>query len=566
MVNSHTPIFEFQSLGIGSVLKLNIISVPLYQREYSWNGEKVTQLYDDLASAKREDTDYFLGTIVTIPNEDDRDGGLHLVDGQQRLTTTAMLIAAIRNFIDDNELDKMVVESINNDFLSVIDRRASKRIPRLKLNVDDNDFFMGVMDYNTLKDLKDPTRDSHQLILGAMKLAATRVKDITAAYPKEEWVAALNDWLDFLERQATVILLKAPDGAQAFRMFETLNDRGLRTSQMDLVKSYLFGQSGKRIHEAQVKWASMRGVLEEIDDDSRGLVFLRHFLIATRQFTRSDNVFSTVKEHVRGETNSIAFLSELENTSKIYIGTYSSESDIWAGLSHECTSSIKNINKFDIKALRPLILSLKIKFSPTELSKAYKFLNSLSVRLLIAFSTRSGAIEELTSSAALKIYRGEITTAEDVKFVLRRITPDDQTFKEAFSLATVTKADYARYYLRALEHAKLDDPEQPHLVNEDPTIITLEHILPKNPNLADWPEFDTDNVGRFTRRIGNMCLLQKTPNSSIGNIPFKDKRITFQSSPFVLSQEVVNYSAWTPNAIETRQLELASLALKAWPV
>lgn len=566
MATKHTPIFEFQSLGIGSVLKLNIIAVPLYQREYSWSDEKVTQLYDDLASAKREDTDYFLGTIVTIPNEDDSDGGLHLVDGQQRLTTTAILIAAIRNFIADNELDMMVVESINNDFLSVIDRRASKRIPRLKLNVDDNDFFMGVMEHDVLKKLKSPTRDSHQLLFGAMKLAAARVEDITAAYPKKEWVAALNDWLDFLERQATVILLKAPDGAQAFRMFETLNDRGLRTSQMDLVKSYLFGQSGKRIHEAQVKWASMRGVLEEIDDDSRGLVFLRHFLIATRQFTRSDSVFSTVKEHVRGETNSIAFLSELESTSKIYIGTYSSESDIWAGLPHECTISIKNINKFDIKALRPLILSLKIKFSPAELTAAYKFLNSLSVRLLIAFSTRSGAIEDLASNAALKIYKGEITTTEEVKHALRRITPDDQTFKEAFSFATVTKADYARYYLRALENAKIDNPELPHLVNEDPAVITLEHILPKNPNLADWPEFDADSVGRFSRRIGNMCLLQKTPNSSIGNIPFTDKKVAFQSSPFALSQEAANYSAWTPATIEERQLELASLALKAWPI
>ena len=72
------------------------------------------QLYDDLASAKREDSDYFLGTVVTIPT--DEDGELHLVDGQQRLTTTAIFIAAIRNFIADNDLDKMVVESINNDF------------------------------------------------------------------------------------------------------------------------------------------------------------------------------------------------------------------------------------------------------------------------------------------------------------------------------------------------------------------------------------------------------------------------------------------------------------------
>lgn len=558
------PVFEFQSLGIGKVLKLNTISVPLYQREYSWDSEKVIQLYDDLASAKREDSDYFLGTVVTIPT--DEDGELHLVDGQQRLTTTAIFIAAIRNFIADNDLDKMVVESINNDFLSVIDRRASKRIPRLKLNVDDNDFFMQVMDYDALKSIDKPTRNSHCLLADSMHLAATRVKDITAAYPKEEWVAVLNDWLDFLERQATVILLKAPDGAQAFRMFETLNDRGLRTSQMDLVKSYLFGQSNRRIHEAQTKWAGMRSVLEEVEDDSRGLVFLRHFLIATKQFARADAVFSTVKDHVRGETNSIAFLSELEQTAKTYVGTYLSESEIWDNLPHECVDHAKIINKFDIKALRPLILSLKIKFLPAELTKAYRLLKALTVRLLIAYSTRSGAIEEATASAALKVYKGEITTSEELKNALRKITPDDQSFKDAFAIATVTKIDYARYYLRALEVVKQDNPELPHLVNEDPSVITLEHVLPKNPRMSDWAEFDIDIVSRFSRRIGNMCLLQKTPNNSIGNIPFTEKIATFQSSPFILTQEISNFTEWTPTSIEKRQSELADLALKAWPI
>ena len=62
-----------------------------------------------------------------------------------------------------------------------------------------------------------------------------------------------------VEHSATVILLKVPNDVNAYKMFETLNDRGLRTSQADLVKNYLFGQSGSRLGEAQQKWALMSG-------------------------------------------------------------------------------------------------------------------------------------------------------------------------------------------------------------------------------------------------------------------------------------------------------------------
>src|SRR3546814_14104073 len=64
--------FSFQALGLGSVLKLNRLSVPLYQREYAWKEEKVEQLLRDLQRAKDDQTDYFLGTIVTIPRSEER--------------------------------------------------------------------------------------------------------------------------------------------------------------------------------------------------------------------------------------------------------------------------------------------------------------------------------------------------------------------------------------------------------------------------------------------------------------------------------------------------------------
>lgn len=298
--------FDFASLGIGSVLKLHRLAVPPYQREYSWGVDQVEQLYADLALAKSEDADYFLGTIVTIPRAGD--GALEVIDGQQRLTTTAFLLAAMRDYLLNTQGGLMVVESIENEFLSTIDRRAAEQIPRLRLNVDDNEFFLSLIRQPGAGKRPKPRRESHERLIAAARAASVAVKNIVSPYSEQHRVDALNDWLEFIESNATVILLKAPDGAQAFRMFETLNDRGLKTSQVDLVKSYLFGQANRRIGEAQAKWSSMRNMLEEIEDNDRGINFLRHTLISTRQFTRSDNVYSTVQNSVRGETNSVSFL------------------------------------------------------------------------------------------------------------------------------------------------------------------------------------------------------------------------------------------------------------------
>jgi uncharacterized protein with ParB-like and HNH nuclease domain len=123
--------FQFSSLGIGSVLKLNRLQVPPYQREYAWENDQVDQLYADFSSAKAGNKDYFLGTIVTISRGANKP--LEIVDGQQRLTTTALLIAAIRDFLQARGGANMIVEAINTEFLNTIDRAAGERVPKLRL-------------------------------------------------------------------------------------------------------------------------------------------------------------------------------------------------------------------------------------------------------------------------------------------------------------------------------------------------------------------------------------------------------------------------------------------------
>lgn len=127
----------FAQLGLGGVLKQNQLAVPVNQREYAWENKEVTTLFKDFS---REiglgDRRYFLGTVVTIPRAN---GILEVADGQQRLATTAILLSAIRNYLLRLEPD--LAKSIEDEFLTVFSRNIRSRVARLRLNLDDNDYF-----------------------------------------------------------------------------------------------------------------------------------------------------------------------------------------------------------------------------------------------------------------------------------------------------------------------------------------------------------------------------------------------------------------------------------------
>ena len=115
--------FGFSQLGLASILGQNKLTVPPNQRDYSWTTRQVQTLFQDFArSIAESDSTYFPGTIVTTPR---LDGGLEVVDGQQRLATTAILLAEIRNYLQDK--DEMIAQAVEEELLTVIDRTTRAR-------------------------------------------------------------------------------------------------------------------------------------------------------------------------------------------------------------------------------------------------------------------------------------------------------------------------------------------------------------------------------------------------------------------------------------------------------
>jgi hypothetical protein len=549
----------FEQAGLGSVLRQNQLVVPSNQREYAWTDREVRQLFQDFARAINEG-DYFLGTIVTIPR---MNGTLEVVDGQQRLATAAILLAAIRDYLKDKN-EPVLVESINNEFLTGIDRSKRARISKLKLNIDDNELFNRIVAANPGDPAPEAGRPSHERLLAAYTEAQRHVRNIVATLDPNDHGDLLNGWVSFIEHKALVVLLRVPDGADAYKMFETLNDRGLRTSQADLIKNYLFGRSGERIGEVQTRWAYMRGALEALDDDIT-IDFLRHALIVLRGHVRESEVYDVVQELVKSEQSAITFSSTLENLANTYVATFNSDHERWNGYPDAARRAIEVFNLLNIRPMRPLILALAWKMSEREASQALQFLVSLGVRLLVASTTRSGSVEIPLADAALAVSQARIDSAAKLRDALTTITPADQEFREAFEGARVSNARLARYYLRSMEMAAKHEAEPWFIPSDDRSIINLEHVLPKKPE-GNWPEFSEEDVRFYSTRLGNLALMRASDNSDMRSAPFVAKKQLFGASPYVLTSQIAELDDWTPASINERQKGLAALAVATWPV
>lgn len=548
----------FDQLGLGGILRGYQLVVPPNQREYAWGEREIVNLFQDFAKAIGDnETSYFLGTIVTVPRAA---GTLEVIDGQQRLATTAILLAAIRDFLRDSE--PVIAEDIENGFLTGIDRAKRERIPKLRLNLDDNEFFRARV---LAGEAVEPTRSSHERLAQALTEARAQVRRIVSTVASQDQGDVLNRWVNFIESRALAVLLRVPSDANAYKMFETLNDRGLKTSQADLVKNYLFGKADGRIQEAQQKWAVMRGTLETLDDDEVTVTFLRHALIAIRGYLREAEVYEAVQAQAKADQGAITFLTLLESLSQHYVAVFNPEHEKWNVYPDTTRRSIEVLNLLDIKPLRPLLLAVATKFPPKEADIALQRLVTWAVRLILASSTRSGSVEVPFATAANEVMTENTVSADDLRRKLSSVVPTDEKFRAAVEVATVSSAKLARYYLRSLEMAAKGEREPWFIPNDDRATINLEHVIPMKLE-GNWPALSEEEHRLYVRRLGNLALLPARSNSDLRSADFATKRAAFKGAPYVLTDQIASVDEWGPAQIEERQKTLADLATKAWPL
>ncbi len=552
---------EITLSGIGDMLRNSNLSVPKYQRSYSWKDQNALDLFQDISNAISEGAkEYFLGSVVISQRTSERP---EVVDGQQRLATSSIFLAAIRDYFYSHG-DKERALEIHKEYLVTTNLETLEVIPRLHLNESDHNYF-----YKRIITLPDspertviPSKESHSRIDKAAHVARTHV-DKTATITNAP-TKRLVDLVNYIRTNAKVIWVSVPDDANAFTIFETLNDRGLPLAISDLLKNYLFYLSGDRISEVQQMWISMIGILEAVDSEELAVTYIRQFWSSEYGLTRERELYDRIKDKITSKKQSVDLANKLMDSARLYAAILNTSHEFWTEYGATAKDHMATLNDLGMVQIRPLLLAVLSVFSVAEVKKTLRVMVAWSVRFLIFGGLGGGALESQYCQRAVDIRSGKISTTKELLNAMKDIVPTDSQFKKAFENATISKDYLARYYLRVLEN-QVQNKSEPELIpNSNEEIVTLEHVLPENPSQA-WGNIEPEVAKAYYKRIGNMALLTRRINSDAGNDGFIIKKPYYQNSDYELTKSLATYNEWGIEQIEARQKKLAEIASQAWP-
>lgn len=454
-------------------------------------------------------------------------------------------------------------------------------VARLTLNLEDNQFFlMDVLpktDFAEKAPKKAILRSSNRRLLRASELIRDFLTTILKEVPADRKAERIIRWVEFIENNARVLVVTATDEIGAYRMFETLNDRGLRASQADILKNYFFSKSGARLGEAQMMWNTITTTIEPLtsdkydDDDDDDVnrsdflvTYIRHLWVTTHGQTKARELAAQIKGEVSNETRTMDFLSDGSEAVQHYVALWSSKHPKWATYKTTTRQHVDTISEhLRVDQIRPLLFAVARHFDPIEADKAFFLFVSWSVRFLI-FGGRGGMLDAQYSIRAKEVGTRQITKAHELRKAMDAYVPSDTEFEEAFAVARVSRPHLARYYLRAMEKTKKALPDPEYVPNEDVSDVNLEHILPVKPS-SDW-DIKPDAAQAAHRLLGNMLLLKTRKNTDLGNSRFEVKKAEYKKSGYDLTRDVAKHATWTIEDIRDRQREMAKLAVKTWPL
>lgn len=407
------------------------------------------------------------------------------------------------------------------------------------------------------------TTDSHRLIESAYAYFRSKLDEIVIDNPTT-WKLEFGKIANFLKVQSKVVSVYASNDADAFTIFETLNDRGADLTIADLLKNYLFSKADKEIDSVQNNWIETRTILDEYQDEKEFVTFLRHYWSSVHGMTRERELYREIKSKINDRQSAVKLSADMKLAAKLYGATISERADFWKSYSDTDRNNLKLLLRLKLEQNRPLLIAIFQFFSKSEIQKSIPALVSWSVRGLVGGVMGKGAAESSFCDAATKIRAGSIKTKDDLGIALSGIIPRDSAFTSTFGIYRTSNNSFARYLLLAIER-HLGGEAQPEFVpNENVDDINLEHILPRKAKSLEWPSFTADEVWFYSLRLGNLTLLKERQNNSLGNRPFATKQPILGASALKLNGQFSSQALWLKSDIEKRQSTLSALAPKVW--
>ena len=570
---SNVTISEAPTTGLGRLITDNRFFVPTHQRDYKWDRDRVQKFIDDLTEAlDRGDKFYFVGLMVFMRAED---GRLRVLDGQQRLATTIILFSAVRAWFASSDSKGEMASRIQYDFIGRAEYGEAQAQPKLSLNLNNDDQFQAyVINGSPIEAIKAELKKTgknapnHDL-LDAIVYCHQRISEKAHHLGDPEKIKAyFADLIKFLRDSVIAVRLTVPNESNAFRVFETLNDRGMDLSAVDLLKNYLFGlaydQSSTDLKQLEHRWSQLTQTLQNLKEED----FLKVYWTSRHGLIQLDDIFDAVRERIKAGSAASDLSIDLLEASESYAALADPDDAIWSGHTLASRDLIGRLKILGSKLVRPVILSGMKKLTPDEFEKLLRVLEVIVVRWQVVGEGRTGTIERQCARLAEQIWSGKVTNRIGIIESLTELNTPDDEFRAKFASQENLSKQKAIYLLRRIEeHERLAKFGANGKGLEPHANLSLEHILPINPG-DPWNVVIEANpkIVEECTRTGNFCLLPPSSNKNLGNSSFNTKKSIYAASDLLTTQQVATYDQWDQSAIDKRQVWLASKAVATWRI
>ncbi|MDR5907787.1 DUF262 domain-containing HNH endonuclease family protein [Franzmannia qiaohouensis] len=536
--------------------------IPSYQRPYAWTTDQSSELFDDLYDFFRseEEEGYFLGSIVLIKEEGSPKS--EVIDGQQRLTTLTILLAAIAAQLEGEDrltLSQYITEP-GNKFAGL------KPKPRLTLREKDREFFTCYVQGLAFNDLlalgpASLENESQKNIQANSNLLIERLRSRFGDSPER-----LGDFISFLLQRCFLVAVSTPSQKSAFRVFSVMNSRGLDLQPTDIIKADVIGKlpttSEQEIYNE--RWEDM-----EVDLGRAGFndLFVYVRMIHAKEKAKRA-LLEEFRNHVLTQVSDTRTLIEdvlepyAETLSVLRESHYVAETD-----ADKVNRTLRWLNRIDNSDWVPpaMVFLADHKNEPAYVEWFFRKLERLAAYMHICAKNVNQRIERYALLiAALQQPHDydnpvrDVELTEDEKSEMRRVLQGD--------IYTLT-ARRRNYLILRLDSFVSDGG-----ATYDPTVLTIEHVLPQTvPATSQWLEWwpEPEMRKQWVHRLANLVPLNKRRNSQAQNYDFDKKKNAYfrgrsNVSSYALTSQVLGEDQWTPEVVKERQTDLIAVLADKW--
>jgi len=531
--------------------------VPQFQRGYSWERKHVKEFWTDLITFQKESgvkdgpDKYFLGPIV-VRSESKQ--VIWLLDGQQRLGTATILFSVLRDIArglgiqDANDFAR----DVQVNFVTKPDSSYA-----LELGELDALYFKEVIQSDPPAN-KKPTLRSHRNIQLARQVLHDSVKEKIASLNPTLGLAELKKLLQIIRSDLIMACIPVASERDAFRIFETLNDRGLRLSVPDLLLNYLMRVATPATDRKKIRdyWNDMLESLGRRDINR----FLRHMWVSKYGDLKNVDLFTALKKHIEDNTiSSLDFIrcsEECEN----YVHILDVDEDALGKAARYIRTLIKDLDAQS--ALPPLLAAFPL-MTATDFETFAKWMLVFVSRYSIIANFDSSGLENVFFALARDI-RAMMADAKrarqcmaTIKATLVKNAPSDERVRVA-ATELILSPEEARYIVSRIATRMQTDTKEVKIDEAN-----LEHVFPKKPS-AEWKKID--DLEPLLWHIGNLTMLGERLNNDVANKGYAKKRAYYQrTTELKMAQELAKeYSQWNESMLKDRAKKLARYVVEIW--